>query len=364
MTRNLKLLTSALIIGTNIYLHPCLSSDLIEESSTLSHSGKFFQDHSKEVLTLQIPDLVKEQFENFVRSKNYSYEVVYENPELVMQIMGGKLKEILPVDVQEKLKEMGKTGTPGILHLKGLPIDNDSLSEGDIEYRVKNKGKISESLILGMANVMGCKAKPNAKEQEGRIIHNIAPVKGFEHTISSKGRDPFYLHTENAYEDTPPDFLMLYGLVGDPKALTTYHFIEDFLNSFSEEVISSMRKKQFSISAVKGYLDSEGTYALLSEEASTHQGTKLRLRLYQNMERVTPAKEKVSEEVRQVCEYVEKELKGVDPKGVVLNLGEALIFNNGWGINKISGIMHGRKGTIENPNRWLQRAFLFRNNEN
>lgn len=42
----LKVLTSAIIIGTSIYLHPCLSSDLVEESDVLNHSGEILENLS------------------------------------------------------------------------------------------------------------------------------------------------------------------------------------------------------------------------------------------------------------------------------------------------------------------------------
>lgn len=363
MTKNLKLLTSALFIGANVYLHPCLSSDLIEESSILSHSGKILENRSKEVLTLEISNPVKEQFENFVRSKNYSYEDVYENPDLVMQIMGQKLKEILPSDTQQTLKEMGQKGTPGILYLKGLPIDSYVPLEENVLERVVKKGKVSESLILGMTNLMGCKVRANPKEQEGRIIHNIAPVRGYEETKSSKGRDPFYLHTENPFEQSPPDFLILCGLEGDPNAKTSCFFIEKMIETFPEWVLKGMKKREFHIHSGQG-LDQreEGIFSLISEE----NNKKLRLRLYQEMERIHATTQESKEVLDYISINISKDRIIIHPQyqEISINLGEALIINNGWGIDKISGVMHGRSGYIKNPNRWLQRAFLFRNNEN
>ena len=68
--------------------------------------------------------------------------------------------------------------------------------------------------MLGIADIMGYKLHSNPKEQNGKLVHNIHPVKGHEANISSKGKKPFYLHTENPFESTPPYFLMLMGLEG------------------------------------------------------------------------------------------------------------------------------------------------------
>lgn len=342
------------LLGSNI----CLAADFARLSA---HDNKIIIDEKvqQRSLILEISQFAKEAFEKFVNNETRELEI-YSQPDVVAKIMGEKLEELLSDEIKQILKSMGKTGRPNIVHLKNLPIDSEIPSEGTILERVNKKGKVSESFMLGIAYVMGCEARANHNEQEGRIIHNIAPVKEFENTMSSRGKDPFYLHTENAYEETPPDFLMLYSLVGDPDVFTTYYFVEDFINLFPETVLREMEKKQFNISAVKGYLDSKGSYALLTKEACSPH--KLRLRLYQNMERVTPLSEEVSPQVEMVLDHIKKILGPIDPNGISLNPGEALIFNNAWGLDKADGIMHGRKGNMTNLSRWLQRAFLFKSN--
>lgn len=361
-SRMLKILTTAILVGTSFYAYPSLASNLSEDVTTKidgTHGNKIAQESLQNILTLQIPSSVKDEFEAFLQAQSNEIDV-YKDFTSVMQASGGELQRLLPLDVQEILKEMGRTGNPGIVHIKGLPIDSHIPLEGSILDKVAAKGKVSESLMLGLAYVMGCEARPNPNEQGGRIIHNVAPVKGFEKTPSSRGKEPLYLHTEEAFEDFPPDFLMLYGLVGDPKAGTAYHFIDDFLGSFPQHIVEEMKKPQFKIKSNSGGLDqpTEGTYSLITTETHEEQGDKLRLRLYGNMEDVTPLTDKAKE----VVNYVNHFFKSVHPRSISLNPGEAIIFNNGWGINKVSGIMHGRAGAIQNPYRWLQRAFLFQKN--
>lgn len=198
------------------------------------------------------------------------------------------------------------------------------------------------------------------RSRGGAVIHNIAPVKGYENTTSSKGRDPFYLHTENPFEQSPPEFLMLVGLEADSCAKTTYFFLEGFIESFPNEIIEAMKKPEFEIKSGAGFDEVEkGNFSLITKEESG----RLRLRLYQNMERIRP----LSVEAEMALNYISKRFDQIENdkeiNGISIQRGEALIFNNGWGLDKLRGVMHGRGGYIENPNRWLQRAFLKKQNK-
>ncbi len=277
-----------------------------------------------------------------------------------MKVMEGKIEEVFPKEVVDSLKEMGKTGDPSVILIKGMPIDREIPEADTVSERSDKKTKVSEKAIFGVASLMGYKLESNPKEQSGKPIHNIAPVKGFENTTSSKGRDPFYLHTENPFEQSPPEFLMLVGLEADPSAKTTYFFLEGFIESFPEEIIEAMKKEEFEIRSGAGFDEVEkGNFSLITEESSG----RLRLRLYQSMERIRPLTPEAENALNYISEKFNKvEIDG-EINGISLQRGEALIFNNGWGLDKIRGIMHGRGGYIENPNRWLQRGFLKKPNE-
>jgi len=358
--RNFMLLYASLTL-TSMFYEPSKAMENLKENTNVlirSESKESFvePDDTLEIKSYEIPSsTAKENFEKFVSDcKDDPYKNFKEN----MNLMGAKLAEVIPENIIQALKDAGKYGKPGIILLKGLPIDSIIPEHEDIKERVKLKGKVSENVILGISHIMECEARPNPNEQEGRIIHNVAPVKGLEKTQSSRGKEPLYLHTEEAFEENPPDFLILYGLVADPKAQTTYHFIDNFLGSFSSDVIEAMKKPQFQIKGNDGALDhpSVVTVSLITEEKEEKFGKKLRLRLYGYMEDVTP----LTDEAKNVIQYVNNFFKEINPQKISLKPGEALIFNNGWGINNVGGIMHGRAGYIENPNRWLQRAFLFR----
>jgi alpha-ketoglutarate-dependent taurine dioxygenase len=198
----------------------------------------------------------------------------------------------------------------------------------------------------------------NPKEQGGRPIHDVSPVKSHENTKSSKGRDPFYLHIENPFEQNPPDFLMLVGLEGDETAKTSLFFVDGFIKKLPEWVVEGMKKPEFEIRSGEGFdKEEKGVFPLIETEKETGRQ---RLRTYQKDERITG----LTTQAEKVLSYVTEAFKDVEKTDGYIAVGlqpsEAIIFNNGWGLDKVAGVMHGREGRISNQNRWLQRGFLHR----
>lgn len=305
-----------------------------------------------------LPVEAREQFSHFV--KRFPFDP-YRHPALLMKVMENELKAIIPKELTETLQLMGETGSPGIILIHNFPVDAEIPIAETVDDRSKLKGKASENAILGTVSMMGYKLHSSPKEQNGRIIHNISPVKGFEATKSSKGRDPFYLHTENPFEQKPPEFLILTALEGDKSAKTTYFILDDFVAALPKWVIEAMKKPEFEIRSGEGLDEVEkGVFSLITRESETGR---LRLRLYQSNARIKA----LTPEAAKVLAFIEEAFKSVERSGKIqgigLEPGDALIFNNGWGIDKVHGVMHGRGGYIQNPNRWLQRGFLHRQPE-
>ena len=63
--------------------------------------------------------------------------------------------------------------------------------------------------------------------------------------ISSRGKEPFFMHTESAYLPDPPEFLMLLGLESDQTAKTSYFLLNDILCQIPQELIETMKKPEF-----------------------------------------------------------------------------------------------------------------------
>ncbi|MDA0967324.1 MAG: TauD/TfdA family dioxygenase [Proteobacteria bacterium] len=305
-----------------------------------------------------LPEEVRGKFDSFVKKLSSD---PYSNPTKKMQIMSDKLECLFPQELLATLKNMGKTGEPGAIIIKNFPIDKEVPRAETVAMRSQQKGLASENAMLGTVALMGYKLESNPKEQEGRPVHNVAPVKSHENTKSSKGRDPFYLHIENPFEKSPPDFLMLVGLEGDKTAKTSLFFVDGFIKKLPNWVVEGMKKPEFEIRSGEGFdKEEKGIFPLIKIDEETGRQ---RLRTYQKDERITP----LTDEAKKVLSYVTESFKDVektdDYLAVGLQPGEAIIFNNGWGLDKVTGVMHGREGRISNQNRWLQRGFLHQQTE-
>lgn len=283
----------------------------------------------------------------------------YQEPFSSQAYMSHLVKSILSEEMVKALEEMGRSAAHDILIIRNLPVDAPVPKVGDIAVRVSQKGLVSEGITLGIAGLMGCYLGQNPKEQSGKPFHNISPVKGHEHSTSSKSVDPFYLHIENPFQKEPPDFLMLIGLEGDPTAETTYFFINDIMIHIPEAVIAEMKKPQFEIRSGAGLDEVEkGIFPLIDEADGA-----MRIRLYESMERIRPLNESAASALSAIEEVFKSAAVQGGIKGVSLKKGEAIIFNNGWSmlpLTEYRGIMHGRRGVITNPMRWLGRSFFFR----
>jgi len=301
---------------------------------------------------------------NFIQFVEKLYISPYKNPGLYMKLVEKEFQNIFPENLVSTLKDMAKTGEPSLIVIKEMPIDSIIPKAESLEERKNKKKYVSEASILGITSLMECKLDSSKQEQNGNIIHDVSPIKGHENKISSKGKEPFYLHTESTYHDNPPDFLMLLGLEGDPTAKTSYFFINDIIERIPQDIIEKLMKPEFEIHSGHGLDRHE---SIIKPLISYDENTKLyRIRLFQNDDRQNNDDriQPLTNDAKQALLYLKKIFSHQDfsmekIQGICLDAGDAIIFNNGWGINKISGIMHGRAGHINNPSRWLQRGFLF-----
>jgi len=305
---------------------------------------------------MQIPryHLGQEVEELFSRLTHAMPVNILHSPSIANHEAVNQLEFLLPQSVKDALQRIAQCKESESILISGVPVGNIPSGES-IEVRLANKCWTSENSMLAIAHIMGCSLVSSPKEQGGRIVHNIAPVRGMENTRSSKGREPFYLHTENPFEVEPPDFLMLLGMEADPEALTLQFRVDSLMQQLPEWIKAEMREPLFRIRSGAGSDEvEEGVFPLISENSSGL----LRLRLYQERERIYGITAKAE---RVLC-YIEEAFKHPNVQqnihAINLQKGECLIFNNGIGENCIVGVMHGRRNQIRNPNRWFQRGFL------
>jgi len=116
------------------------------------------------IVEYQIPKSSQEKFVQFADKFGAD---PYRDPSYYMKIMQSKLEEVFPQEVLDSLKEMGKTGDPSVILIKGMPIDREIPDAETVYERSDKKTKVSEEVMLGIASLMGYKLESNPKEQGG-----------------------------------------------------------------------------------------------------------------------------------------------------------------------------------------------------
>lgn len=305
---------------------------------------------NQKVLNLHIPTSSMRDIEHELDSVDCNPYVQYKD---YSGLIADKVSASFPQKVVQMLRLMAQEGTPSVIRLQNVPYKKTH--HAVIEKRVEEQRYFSEKLIIGIAEIMDCELRSSINENGGAIIHNVTPDAAFKNTISSKGIEPFYLHTDNPFQKNPPDFLILNGLEADKTAQTSYFFLESFVDAWPDWVVREASKEAFEFSSGDSFAQVErNIFPLINVDTHEHI---TRVRLYQNPERIKPLGEKSKE----ALEYVVSKMSEFEPiQSVSLQAGELLILNNGWGHDKVSGVMHGRLGKVSNPYRWLQRGYLFK----
>ena len=274
------------------------------------------------------------------------------------------LRRLLPERLVETLHEAGITYEPSVIVIRGLPIDPEiprfeSHSLADRARRADAKPtKISESVIHALTGLMGYCIESVPTEHQGRNIHNIIPINGEEESVSSIGKVELDFHIDGFYASKAPEFVILLGLEpdfpGDTQAATSYLFIEPFLRDFDPAIIEEMKKPQFKYISSNCIIESaiEDCFPLIQ-----HEGGRVRFRFFSYKNVIFG----LNPTAERVLSYIKEKLsQQTIPGSVVLQPGDALIINNGWGLNKPGGVMHARQGYISNPCRWMQRGYMYR----
>ena len=234
------------------------------------------------------------------------------------------LRAYLPTATLNTLEKV-KKGEIDIIHLRNLPIDDVIPAGKDIEERLAAKTRVSELVIIGLTELMGCILWSNPAEHQGRPIHQVSPVAG-NRGFSSLSKDPQFFHVEIPYEEVPPKFLALFCLDSDPNTRTIYIPVENLLHYIPKDLIEIMKKPDFVIKSGASYTTGavQGNFSLIEDTGGT-----FRLRLMQKFDRfegTTPETKRCLYDLYVILNSPEvvKEIKGV-----ALKEGELLLFNNG-----------------------------------
>jgi L-asparagine oxygenase len=239
---------------------------------------------------------------------------------------------------------------PGALVIKGLPIDPDLVATPGDGGRSNKESFDSEAMQGAIGSFFG-DLFSYATEKKGEIIQNIVPVASRELVRSNEGsRADFWLHTENAFFDFRPDYLLLLALRAGfaDLATTTMANAREALALISSEHAAILRQSLFQIAAPESFLDSHGhkvwsrPLPVITGDAE-HPESRVN---FNGVMALTEAAEDALQAWRMAVDHV--------TVGFVLQPGEMLVIDN-------RKALHGRKpfnAQFGPKARWLQRAYV------
>jgi len=239
---------------------------------------------------------------------------------------------------------------PGAMLVKGLPLDFD-LAPTPADGGRSDKGTFVSEAVLGTIAQLFGDLYSYATEKKGEIIQNIVPVANRELKRSNEGsRADFLLHTENAYFEFRPDYLLLIGLRADVggKAATTVAYAKDALDLLSDQAATNLRLPLYRIAAPDSFLDSHGGRVWskptpIISGSTRYPETRVN---FNGITALTPAAATALSAFQEALDAVTRQC--------VLQPGELLIIDNRKAV-------HGRppfKATFGPQARWLQRAYV------
>jgi L-asparagine oxygenase len=230
---------------------------------------------------------------------------------------------------------------PDALLIENLPVDPALPPPPSDGKRPASKAAVSEGVIAGLIEQHGA-IVTYSNEKSGAPIHEITPVAGLEHQVSSTGRVPFACHTDAAF--LAPGFcprgLLLFGLLNEPAAPTAVLPLDRILESATPALIRALEQPIFRHPSPSSF-----------EVAASVVGP-IVWRDSRGIARIavqTHAVQPVNEEARGAIAQLRALLDTLETERVVLRPGDALLFKN-------DRVLHGRDAFT--GERWLQRAYF------
>ena len=113
---------------------------------------------------------------------------------------------------------------------------------------------------LGILGLMNLRPTGYKYEHDGKLVHDIMPLAGNDDLAASTGRAFLPFHSDMAFLRFPretshdfkaaaPDFLVLAGVLNEPKIPTEIIVLKDLLEHMDGDLVAELRKSQFNIAS-------------------------------------------------------------------------------------------------------------------
>lgn len=214
--------------------------------------------------------------------------------------------------------------------------------EGGLEARIE------EAFLDTIASVNVGTPYSFLEQYGGRIVHDLRPSLGHEAEVSSRGRVPLGLHTDDAFLDASAraEYVALVGLLNPRNVPTLVVALDDVLDAIGTETVVAMSRPSFQFALPGSFEIDVDRYSpmsrpVLRERPDGQAEVALAPRLC-----VAPG------HGPEVAAHLDRFRSAVDRSRrseVVLAPGEILVLSN-------SRCLHGRPAV--DADRWIKRVYL------
>lgn len=154
----------------------------------------------------------------------------------------------LPVSLRRALADHRRdSGRTGVFLLSGLPVDESLLAATPtVSGSVQRAARIPAAMLMLVTHLLGYPVAFRA-EKGGAMVQDVVPVPGNEDFQGNEGSVLLAFHTENAFHDHRPDFVLLFCLRADhdrTAGLRTASIRQVFAD-LDDDVRAALRRRDF-----------------------------------------------------------------------------------------------------------------------
>lgn len=277
------------------------------------------------------------------------------NPYTDLNVFLQSAQEILfnlPSTFLSNLLSFKKEGNQdGYLQVKGLPFDQELIDTPSSGEAARQRNVFLSEFHLSMVSLLLGELYGFYQESGTAVFGNVIPSKKNQHVQASDSSQVFLqLHTEIAFHQYKPDFLILYCLRQDHNktAKTFVSSIRNALSFISPKACDELRKRQFSIACDYSFGNLDGKNNTIKEMAILGGSKTDPYMVYDSdlMVPQTKAAEAAMDELNTALCHSMRE--------VVLETGDLLVIDN-------RRTAHARSmfdASYDGKDRWLQRVMV------
>lgn len=239
----------------------------------------------------------------------------------------------------------------GFLLIKGLPTDPALIDTPTQHKQARQRACfLSEYCITMVGSYLG-ELYGFSQESSGSIFNNIRPIDAQSEKQSSESSGVFLeLHTEIAFHEFRPDFLLLYCLRQDRElmAKTGVASIRKAMTLLSRDVLAELRKPLFSFAFDLSFGNERGR-ANSIKKGPVLEGPKDDPYMTYDSDLIIPLSEAASAALRALDVALRQTIQEV-----ALEPGELIVVDN----RRTSHSRTHFRAHYDGMDRWLQRAFV------